>query len=1266
MKLTRFSTRTVAFAAALCLCLSAFLTLPLPIAASGAFSQWKTEGWTETSEDGVPVLKGQEGANMNLLYLNGIAEGNTLKFDIRIDSSYGTVDGNIGAAFKMADGSQYFFEYNTVSEITRIRRIGADGSDNHVCPAQAYSLAEGTWYTFEIHCEPGLVRWSIDGEVIRETSETGKDDFTGGTAYIQAYFACPTLRNITIDSKTVDIVEKQAYDFEFTTQQAVEGFTADRGSVAWADGKLVYTLSGEGTRLVSPAISAKAGTAYSAYLPLRNTILVRMKNTTDAAAVRVWYTTTNSTAYTEKQSVIFPVEPQSDFTTYFFNISEGANLTGYLYGFAVEPIGATTGTMEIEAVTFEREAAFCDYAGRIDSCLAGDDKITVKGTLNAAYAGKPVKLYETVPENYTEALREAEVIAEVTADGTSFTIEIPFKNGNVSRLSSLFLAGVDGVRLSDRFSVENYDDFTENPYAFDLPAYTVKVTDAPFSAKGDAFTNDNAAIQAAIDHVSAAGGGTVIVPGDDSFYGRRYIATHIQIKDNVELRIEKGAVIWQSSRASDYDYEVAYGHDISIPGVNWTHAASCHNLPLIHGNQAKNIKLTGGGIIRSMDAGGENSDTVSAASIWVGCENKIHLVPIGMFACENVEIRGVHLRRTNNYHVNLRTCQNVYVGDISMFEVACASGDGISATVGTKHMVIERCFMFSNDDAITICSTYDDPRGIAWWHANPDGDNCIDDLVIRHNNLNAGHGVTFITWGTDNPNLAMQEIKNIEIYDNVLDGGTSAVGAWPDNPYFGKNPYDNTETSDFSPVKNVRMYNNKYRAMTSFECIRGTNIITDNSIRSASDFQYGDFERGLRRYPDFVSGLSNWTELPTEGKAGRVSFGGDKSNHYGIIEGTDTLVQGLWMNRGEHTFTIDTKFTAGKATLIVEDAVSGATIVEQPLAASADFATQTVTFTMEKGSTAYLGIRYEGGASDTLWLDNASVTSETFKPSPYFTEGFDDPDTCRMTNLGFGFLADGDNTVAGIPEGQSGMMKLTAESTYTEFDLHFRVRFDACLSDVDANLGISLLRGAGGNDQYDLHYNPLHHKLNINRYVGGSATSLYSKSNFDMPVGEWVDMALRVQDGVGLWYMNGEKLAEFEIKTVTRGQILLAAYNIGCAFDDVVIARVGTTVVTGDEEFPPETEPDTTPDTDPDTTPDTDPDTTPDTDSDTTPDTADETLPETSADSRPETSPEAESASETAPPTNDGKGCGSLVGGTCFLAATVGGALLTLRRKRER
>lgn len=77
----------------------------------------------------------------------------------------------------------------------------------------------------------------------------------------------------------------------------------------------------------------------------------------------------------------------------------------------------------------------------------------------------------------------------------------------------------------------------------------------------------------------------------------------------------------------------------------------------------------------------------------------------------------------------------------------------------------------------------------------------------------------------------------------MLNGGTSAVGAWPDNPYYGKTPFDGTETNDFSPVKDVYIHDNDYRGACNIECLKATNFITDCGIASASDFLNGDFER---------------------------------------------------------------------------------------------------------------------------------------------------------------------------------------------------------------------------------------------------------------------------------------------------------------------------------------------------------------------------------------------------------------------------------------
>lgn len=113
----------------------------------------------------------------------------------------------------------------------------------------------------------------------------------------------------------------------------------------------------------------------------------------------------------------------------------------------------------------------------------------------------------------------------------------------------------------------------ENPVE---PAFCVKVTDAPYNAKGNGRTNDRAAIQAAIDAAEQAGGGTVILPAN-----RTFLSGNIILKSNVTLFFEKNAKLKQSDDPDDYvkfengKYVTAqplYGHDVEDSGKKWNHA----------------------------------------------------------------------------------------------------------------------------------------------------------------------------------------------------------------------------------------------------------------------------------------------------------------------------------------------------------------------------------------------------------------------------------------------------------------------------------------------------------------------------------------------------------------------------------------------------------------------------------------------------------------------------------------------------------------------
>ena len=67
-----------------------------------------------------------------------------------------------------------------------------------------------------------------------------------------------------------------------------------------------------------------------------------------------------------------------------------------------------------------------------------------------------------------------------------------------------------------------------------------------FGAGGDGITKDTAAIQAAIDACSAAGGGTVLLAEG------RFLCGRIDLKSGVELHLDRDAVLLFSSDVNDF------------------------------------------------------------------------------------------------------------------------------------------------------------------------------------------------------------------------------------------------------------------------------------------------------------------------------------------------------------------------------------------------------------------------------------------------------------------------------------------------------------------------------------------------------------------------------------------------------------------------------------------------------------------------------------------------------------------------------------------
>lgn len=166
----------------------------------------------------------------------------------------------------------------------------------------------------------------------------------------------------------------------------------------------------------------------------------------------------------------------------------------------------------------------------------------------------------------------------------------------------------------------------------------------------------------------------------------------------------------------------------------------------------------------------------------------------------------------------------------------------------------------------------------------------------------------------------------------------------------------------------------------------------------------------------------------------------------------------------------------------------------------------------------------------------------------------------------------------------------------------------------------------------------------IREYKGGAESILQRVDNFDLEPGKWVDVAIRVQDNTCILYMDGKPVTEFSVAGLRTGVISLRAYNVNCAYDDVVVAPVGTTYVTGKEELSTETDTESA-----------------------QPDTETGTGDATGTSAPVTATAPASDANTTAAASASGKGCNSALGGAGLLAvaATAATAVGCARGKKK-
>lgn len=220
-----------------------------------------------------------------------------------------------------------------------------------------------------------------------------------------------------------------------------------------------------------------------------------------------------------------------------------------------------------------------------------------------------------------------------------------------------------------------------------------------YGAKGDGTTNDASAIQSAIDKCFQQGGGRVIVPG-----GRLFKTGSIILKSNIELHLEKNAILKASENKDDYNGfdELAYlNTELLVPAhVNCEYDGKPKQF-FIYAQNSHNISITGKGVI---DGSAEIHHGINYKHYIEG--DSYPRIPMIFFEhVQDLEILDVTLTNSGFWTVHMAGCEDVLIKDIRIRnDLKMMNSDGIDPD-HCRNVRIENCDIESADDCIVFKTT---------------------------------------------------------------------------------------------------------------------------------------------------------------------------------------------------------------------------------------------------------------------------------------------------------------------------------------------------------------------------------------------------------------------------------------------------------------------------------------------------------------------------------------------------------------------------------
>ena len=224
-----------------------------------------------------------------------------------------------------------------------------------------------------------------------------------------------------------------------------------------------------------------------------------------------------------------------------------------------------------------------------------------------------------------------------------------------------------------------------------------------YGAKADGKTLSTTAIQKAIDAAFNNKGGIVVFPKG------QFLSGSIQLKSNVSLCLEEGAVLLGSTNPKDY-------YKMDFPGRPDSPKKDDNSqMALLLAHKATNIKLFGKGKIDGQGLQlALNIDSLHHAGIAVDPNytikrnrpNETMRPKLFRFSqCENVEIQGLEVGAASCWGLSFELCLNLIIDNLKVVNRSYWNNDGIDIT-DCKNVKITNCNLDTADDGICLKSYY--------------------------------------------------------------------------------------------------------------------------------------------------------------------------------------------------------------------------------------------------------------------------------------------------------------------------------------------------------------------------------------------------------------------------------------------------------------------------------------------------------------------------------------------------------------------------------